>query len=179
VFWSFRVWREWGGLRFAVYLCSLSRTVESFTPLQLQQLDTLLQPILTTLLQPILTTQNYEITLRKNSLARTKDILLWPVLASKPLPDQPWTKKKLTLAHLLVAGNETLPTGQQNDWNRTLSRQALDYYGDQSEGSEDESCSDAVKEHLPKSRARRLRLARCLGVPEQSLKFAMAFETHY
>ena len=71
-----------------------------------------------------------------------------------------------SLAHLAVAGNETLPNGDRNTWNARKSKDLLKTYGDQSE-SEGE-----VEESHPTARKRRIRLARCIGITAAQLNSA-------
>ena len=99
----------------------------------------------------------------RNSHAGREDALEWP-----PRKDgQAYhAEESITINTLLVAGNETLPNGQQNTWNSNKSKAALCFYGDCS-GSESEG-----NEYDEKSRARRLRLARKLGISRAQLTFA-------
>ena len=69
---------------------------------------------------------------------------------------------------LLVAGNETLSNGKMNTWNRDKSKAALFYYD--IDGSESEP--EERNEYSEKSRARRLRVARVLGISRAQLNFA-------
>jgi hypothetical protein len=62
-----------------------------------------------------------------------------------------------TLECLLVAGNENLPSGVPNTWNKTKSLQLLAFYGD----GED---TDTEDDNNLRSRNRRLRLARKIGL---------------
>ena len=66
---------------------------------------------------------------------------------------------------LLVADNEMLPSGTPNVWNKTKSIALLRFYG------EDEQ-TDTEEENSASSRARRLRLAKKLGVTKAQLNFA-------
>ena len=70
-----------------------------------------------------------------------------------------------SLEKLLVAGNETLPSGAQNDWNKTKSLRLLNFYGD-------DDNTDNEDENNSRSRARRLRIARHIGVSQTQLNFA-------
>jgi hypothetical protein len=69
----------------------------------------------------------------------------------------------------LVAGNEVLPDGSRNTWNRQKSKALLRQYnpGEESGGS------DSDNEYSEKSRALRLRLARTLGVTQVQINFAL------
>ena len=68
---------------------------------------------------------------------------------------------------LLVAGNENLPNGQPNPWNKVKSRALLQFYGED-DGYE----SDPNNEYTAKSSARRLRVAKALGITRAQLNFA-------
>ncbi len=81
------------------------------------------------------------------------------------LPSQQNVAFPATLERLLVSGNESLPSGQQNDWNKNKSIALLQFYGEQDE-------TDTEEEDNSRSLARRLRLARKLGVSQTQLNFA-------
>lgn len=66
---------------------------------------------------------------------------------------------------LLVAGNEILPSGAANVWNKQKSIALLQFYG------EDEN-TDTEEENSVNSRPRRLRIARKIGVTRTQLNFA-------
>lgn len=85
-----------------------------------------------------------------------------------PLPDGtlPIGEYPASLATLLVAGNESLPNGQLNTWNVTKSRDLLRQY------DPDYETDDDVEEGSTRSRNRRLRLARVIGVTRAQLNFA-------
>lgn len=72
----------------------------------------------------------------------------------------------MTLSTLLVAGNESLPDSSvRNNWNRTKSLALLTFYGDAPE-------TDTEDEQSERSRNRRLRVARKLGITKVQLNFA-------
>jgi hypothetical protein len=71
-----------------------------------------------------------------------------------------------TLAQLLVAGNERLPDGTPNSWNATKSRILLLQYD-----PDTESDGEELQELSGRSRDRRLRLARAIGVTQSQLNF--------
>lgn len=101
---------------------------------------------------------------QQNSLSTRQDALVKVPLdnGQAPVGDFP-----CNLCELLVAGNEKLPNGQVNTWNRKKSKQLLQQYGDQgSDSSQDED------EHAPRSRELRLSLARRLGITTAQLNFA-------
>jgi hypothetical protein len=66
---------------------------------------------------------------------------------------------------LLVAGNEALQSGMMNTWNKTKSIELLQFYGED-DGTDNES------EYTSSSRARRIRLAKKIGVTSPQLNFA-------
>ena len=71
-----------------------------------------------------------------------------------------------TIMHLVVAGNEKLPNNSTNNWNKTKGKNLLLFYeedDDQSDGEQDE--------YSETSRARRLKVARAIGVTRQQLNF--------
>ena len=69
-----------------------------------------------------------------------------------------------TISHLLVAGNETLPDGGRNNWNKYKSLALLAAFGDASD-------NDTDREDGPTSRRRRLKVAKHLGVTKTQLNF--------
>ena len=72
-----------------------------------------------------------------------------------------------TILNLLVAGNEKLPDGTTNTWNKKKSCALLQQYevdvGDMSDGE---------NENTELSRTRRLKLVRVLGVSQAQLNYA-------
>lgn len=66
---------------------------------------------------------------------------------------------------ILVAGNETLPDGSRNNWNKMKSIRLLQFYGEDDD-------TDNESEYSAKSRARRLRLAKAIGISQTQLNFA-------
>ncbi len=99
----------------------------------------------------------------RNSHAGREDALEWPPRKDGQVYN---AEEPVTIITLLVAGNETLPNGTKNTWNSDKSKAALRFYGDGS-GSESEG-----NEYDEKSRARRLRLARKLGISRAQLNVA-------
>ena len=71
------------------------------------------------------------------------------------------------VAELLVAGNENLPNGERNQWNKAKSLALLREYGED-EGYE----SETANEYTHQSRARRKRVAQLIGVTEAQMNFA-------
>ena len=69
-----------------------------------------------------------------------------------------------SLEVLLVAGNEALPSGPLNSWNKKKSMALLRFYGEQDD-------TDNEDENTSRSRHRRLRLARKIGVTQTQLNF--------
>ena len=100
----------------------------------------------------------------ENSYAGREEELKWPPHKESGLPYA--AGETITINCLLVPGNEKLPNGKTNNWNKTKSRAALEYYGEKCESDEEKS------EYSASSRARRLRLARVLGVSSAQLNFA-------
>ena len=86
-----------------------------------------------------------------------------------PLDDgtNPQVEIPSTISHLLVAGNEILPNGQHNNWNKRKSLALLRAYDPQYE-TDDESDNEVSQ----RSQNRRLRVAKVLGVTKQQLNFA-------
>ncbi|GLC62271.1 hypothetical protein PLESTB_001864600 [Pleodorina starrii] len=99
-----------------------------------------------------------------NSSVSRADRLVKVPLANGAEPAQDYPE---SILHLLVAGNETLPNGTVNNWNKHKSQALLRQYA---EDSGDESNTE--DEYSSRSRARRLRLARCLGITQAQLNFA-------
>ena len=100
----------------------------------------------------------------RNSSAGRDEPLEWPPNRETGTPYDP--QEPININCLLVAGNEMLPNGQPNSWNRTKSKAALSYYG---EGGDSDS---EGSEYSATSRARRLRVARVLGISRAQLNFA-------
>eukprot|EP00919_Chromeraceae_sp_WS-2016_P006599 GHVR01015504.1.p1 GENE.GHVR01015504.1~~GHVR01015504.1.p1 ORF type:complete len:156 (-),score=6.52 GHVR01015504.1:94-561(-) len=80
---------------------------------------------------------------------------------------------ELTPSHFLVAGNERLPGGGPNDWNRNRSRAALRFYDIQGVFS-DTSDMDTINEDRQSSRIARVKLAGKLGLTKAQLNVAFA-----
>ena len=100
----------------------------------------------------------------ENSFAGREEELKWP---PHKVIGQPYEAgESININCLLVAGNEKLPNGKPNTWNMAKSKAALQYYGEECESDEEKS------EYSESSRARRLRLARVLGVSRAQLNFA-------
>jgi len=72
--------------------------------------------------------------------------------------------KKITLSHLLVAGNEKLPSGETNVWNANKSLSLIREY-DPGYLTDDEDAPAT-------SRKRRLKLAQCLGITPTQLNMS-------
>ena len=70
-----------------------------------------------------------------------------------------------TICHLLVSGNEQLPDGGNNTWNRLKSSALLAAFGDDSD-------NDTDTEDGLTSRRKRLKVAKVLGVTKAQLNFA-------
>ena len=73
----------------------------------------------------------------------------------------------VTIAHLLVAGVETLPTGHVNTWNKAKSRRLLAAFGEEDSGNDSDG-----GEHGATSRRLRIRVAKLMGVTQTQLNFA-------
>jgi hypothetical protein len=89
-------------------------------------------------------------------------------LRKVPLEDGslPTVDYPTTLMELLVAGNEVLPDNTRNAWNKKKSMALLRAY------NEDADDSDTDNEYTSKSRSRRLRVAKVLGITSAQLNFA-------
>lgn len=90
-----------------------------------------------------------------------------PREADGMLPSQanPPLQYPSSLEAFLVAGNESLPSGGVNAWNKERSLALLRFYGE-------EEHTDTKEENNERSRARRLKLARKLGITNTQLNFA-------
>ena len=90
-------------------------------------------------------------------------------LVKVPRPDgtPPTGAYPETILNLLVVGNEKLPDGTTNTWNKKKSHALLKQY-DADMGD----MSDGENEHTELSRTRRLKLARVLGVSQAQLNYA-------
>ncbi|KAG2432088.1 hypothetical protein HXX76_009015 [Chlamydomonas incerta] len=104
---------------------------------------------------------------QQNSAATRSDRLQ---VVPRPDGSMPTVDYPESIQQLLVAGNESLPDGQRNTWNKSKSKSLLRQYEDASE-SESESETDDI-EDSSKSRAHRLKIARLLGVTNAQLNFA-------
>ncbi|KAG2438893.1 hypothetical protein HYH02_010689 [Chlamydomonas schloesseri] len=102
---------------------------------------------------------------QQNSAATRSDRLQ---VVPRPDGSMPTVEYPESIQQLLVAGNESLPDGQRNTWNKSKSKALLQQYED---ANESESEADD-NEYSSKSRARRLKLARHLGVTNAQLNFA-------
>eukprot|EP00735_Rhodelphis_limneticus_P011694 TRINITY_DN4829_c0_g1::TRINITY_DN4829_c0_g1_i1::g.998::m.998 TRINITY_DN4829_c0_g1::TRINITY_DN4829_c0_g1_i1::g.998 ORF type:complete len:179 (-),score=11.25,Matrilin_ccoil/PF10393.4/0.2,Matrilin_ccoil/PF10393.4/1.7e+02,RmuC/PF02646.11/0.1 TRINITY_DN4829_c0_g1_i1:108-602(-) len=91
------------------------------------------------------------------------------VLVPNEAGDFPSADYPETLSQLLVAGNEKLPNGQKNGWNRDKSKKLLRFYGEASQSGSDNDDSELSQ----RSRDRRLRLARKLGITPAQLNFGI------
>ena len=74
----------------------------------------------------------------------------------------------VTISNLIVSGNESLPNGQPNAWNSRRSKQLLRLISEEPVSDSD----DDANEYSQRSRARRIRLAKALGVTKSQLNFA-------
>lgn len=90
-----------------------------------------------------------------------------PLLCFPPLPGQQPVEYPPTIAHLIVAGNESLPNGTKNSWNKEKSAALLQSL-DPGYHTED----DTDGEFSPRSRNRRLKVAKVLGITRAQLNFA-------
>jgi hypothetical protein len=104
----------------------------------------------------------------QNSYAGCDDPLEWPPHTVSGVPHALEDGESISINCLLVAGNEKLPNGKKNTWNSEKSKAALLHY--EIDGSE--SDPDDKSEYSEKSRARRLRVARVLGISRAQLNFA-------
>ncbi len=91
----------------------------------------------------------------RNSHAGGEDALEWPQRKDGQVFN---AEEPITINKLLVAGNETLPNGQENTWNRYKSKAALCFYGEgsgaESEGNEyEEKSRDRRLQALPRTEA--------------------------
>ncbi|PNW71284.1 hypothetical protein CHLRE_16g647750v5 [Chlamydomonas reinhardtii] len=102
---------------------------------------------------------------QQNSAATRSDRLQ---VVPRPDGSMPTVDFPESILQLLVAGNESLPDGSRNTWNKSKSKSLLRQYED---ASESESETDD-NEYSSKSRARRLKLARLLGISNTQLNFA-------
>jgi hypothetical protein len=75
-----------------------------------------------------------------------------------------------SILNLVVAGNEALPNGQPNDWNRHKSRALLKFYGEPEDSESD--AENPTSEFSSRSRNRRLRVAKVLGITKSQLRDA-------
>ena len=69
------------------------------------------------------------------------------------------------LMSILVAGNESLPNGENNTWNKSKSITLLRFYGENDD-------TDNEDENSSSSRARRLRVAKKIGLTQTQLNFS-------
>ena len=98
-----------------------------------------------------------------STLGRDDRLRIVPLLdGSDPIAEFP-----STLAQLIVAGNELLPNGLTNTWNRNKSLLLLRAYDPTYETDEDQN-----DEQSRRSRDRRLRVAQRIGVTRSQLNFA-------
>ncbi len=84
---------------------------------------------------------------------------------------QPSCDYPTTLMEILVAGNEALPNGEINSWNKRKSQELLMEYGD------DPYISETENEYSPTARELRLKVARKLGVSHNQVAFAQMMAT--
>lgn len=99
---------------------------------------------------------------QKNSTAGRDDNLSLVPNINGMVPDLDFPS---SINAILVAGNEVLPNGIRNDWNKMKSIALLQFYGENDD-------TDNEDEYSVTSRARRLRLAKAIGVTQTQLNFA-------
>mmetsp|Transcript_5643 Transcript_5643/g.8392 ORF Transcript_5643/g.8392 Transcript_5643/m.8392 type:complete len:153 (-) Transcript_5643:1347-1805(-) len=116
--------------------------------LRLEQIDTRLR---------IMSTKH------QNSLAGSDDQLVMVPNQQGEVP----LEFPTSIRTFLVSGDEMLPNGQHNNWNKQKSRALLVFYGEDPDNE-----SDVDDENSSRSRARRLRLAKKIGVSRTQLNFA-------
>ncbi len=75
------------------------------------------------------------------------------------------------IMELVVAGDEKLPDGTKNTWNHKKSKALLQAYGEDS-GTE----SDPDGEQSETAQRARWKVARCLGVTQVQLNFALLYQ---
>ena len=148
---------------------------EQDTPLTVAQLNAALVPILTALgtMTEKVTALDEKVTTLQHRQDRTDarafngQIGRSEHLARVPLTDgtYPVAEFPETIANLLVAGNEKLPDGRDNTWNKQKSRALLAIFGD-------ESGNDTDREDGPTSRRQRIKVAKIMGVTQTQLNFA-------
>lgn len=97
-----------------------------------------------------------------NSNKTRDDVLERVPLSSGAHPDNEYP----TIAKLLVAGNEKLPSGVPNDWNAQKSLRLIREY-DPAYETDDEGAVNVT------SRRRRLKLAQHLGLSTSQLNMSM------
>ena len=105
---------------------------------------------------------------QRNASMGRRDLLAKILCADGKEPEGPYPK---CLGELLVAGNEALPDGGSNQWSSRKSKALLLQY-DPSEVSDGEESDGGTHELSGRSRDRRLRLARHLGITRGQLNFA-------
>ena len=106
-----------------------------------------------------------------NSSCTRDTILKYPLL--DPSAIVPGDLANLTLSHLLVSGVENLPNGQPHNWNRIKSLRLLRLVNDEAESDSDNDANDnPIAENSVRSRNRRLKLAKALGISQTQLNFA-------
>ncbi|GLC69858.1 hypothetical protein PLESTF_000888200 [Pleodorina starrii] len=103
-----------------------------------------------------------------NSTASRSDVLQKVPLRNGSLPTGEYPR---TIMELTVAGNDALPDGSNNPWNKARTINLLRQYDEEYEEDSGNESGDE-DEQSPKSRTRRLRLARCLGITPAQLNFA-------
>ena len=85
-----------------------------------------------------------------------------------PLPggNRPTVAYPKSIANLIVSGNERLPNGTVNNWNSLKSAALIKQY------EPDYATDEETQEDTARSRNRRLKLAKLLGVTSAQLNFA-------
>ena len=108
--------------------------------------------------------------LQQNSLKSRQEALIEVPNQQGYLPSVMNVEFPLSLNHLLVAGNERLPTTNEiNSWNKRKSQILLAFYG-ASEGYE----SETDNEYSSTARSTRFKLAKVLGISSVQLQQAAA-----
>ncbi|KAG2423832.1 hypothetical protein HXX76_014992 [Chlamydomonas incerta] len=131
---------------------------------KVEDLSTTVEDISTKLDKTMITVDILDAKQQNAAAARSDRLQLVP----RPDGAMPTVDFPESLQQLLVAGNEPLPGGQRNTWNKSKTKALLRQYGDASE-TDDETDGD---EFSSRSQAQRLKLARLLGVTSTQLNFA-------
>lgn len=104
-----------------------------------------------------------------SALTRDETLVVVPRTRDGAKPTDQGLAYPHTLSELLVAGNESLPgKSERNTWSRGKSRALLAFYGEDLSDSEDEVDAELGI----RARAKRLRVARVLGITQAQLNYA-------